>query len=282
MKIVATLFLLGFLAGNSSAQELFINSEPASNMPRNSFGLRIGSESFSQASALKSRTDLELMYEENANLMTTAMLHASNYYGSYQYNNFGLYAKYRIYTDDGFKQHFRVAAYAEAAFGPQRNTFADIMLDGGNSGLNAGLIFTLLENHLALSSTLGAIMLVPNEAVYTDIKNYLFSLSAGYLIYPSLYESYHDLNINFYAELLGKYITYDKPGVVNYTPIAGENPDPPTVHERNIVLDLAIGPQVIINSISRIDLSVRMRLISEVESFPTPAVLIRFEQMFYH
>jgi hypothetical protein len=275
MKVLILLFFFAILASTSSAQELFINTEPASNMPRNSFGLRIGSESFSQGNQLKSRTDLELMYEETGNLMTIAMLHASNYYGNYNYNNFGVYAKYRLYTDDGFKQHFRVAAYAQAAFGAQRNTFADLMLDGGNSGLNAGLIFTLLENHLALSSTLGAIMLVPtvNSApgiAFQNVHNYSYSLSAGYLIYPSQYANFNDLNVNLYAELLGKYITYDKSESGTINP------------EHGNVLDLAIGPQVIINSISRIDLSVRYRLISGVESFPTPSIFIRYEQMFYH
>jgi len=274
MKINIIFFLFSFLASASSAQELFINTEPASNMPRNSFGLRIGSESFSQGNALKSRTDLELMYEETGNLMTTAMIHASNYYGQYAFDNFGLYAKYRLYTDDGFKEHFRIAAFAHAAFGAQRNTFADVMLDGGNSGLNAGFIFTLLENHLALSSTLGAITFVPTVnstpgVTFQQVENYDCSLSAGYLIYPAQYASYTDLNFNFYAELLGKYITYNKSesGIINA--------------EHGSVLDLAIGPQVIINSISRVDLSVRYRLISGVESFPTPSIFIRFEQMFY-
>jgi hypothetical protein len=275
VKFLIFIFFFGFLASTSSAQELFINTEPASNMPRNSLGLRIGSESFSEGNEIKSRTDLEIMYEETGNLMTTAMLHASNYYGDYNYNNFGLYAKYRLYTDDGFKEHFRIAAFAHAAFGAQRNTFADIMLNGGNSGLDAGFIFTLLENHLALSSTLSAITLVPSvnsapSITFQHVQNYDYSLSAGYLIYPEQYASYNDLNFNFYAELLGKYITYDK----SEADIANS--------EHGSVLDLAIGPQVILNSITRIDLSVRYRLISGVESFPTPSVFLRFEQMFYH
>jgi hypothetical protein len=279
---VSTVVLFIFVFyGNSSAQELFINTEPASNMPRYSYGFRIGSESFSQDHSLKNKTDLEFMYEETGNIMTTVMLHASNYYGTYGYNNFGLYAKYRLYTDDGFKEHFRVAVYAQSAFGKQRNTFADVMLDGGNSGMGAGLIFTLLQHRLAFSSTLGAIVFVPDihtgtfdinrdEIIYANPKNYLFSLSAGYLVYPRMYESYHDVNFNVYAELLGKYITYNIPDLDFSS------------QEHGMILDLAIGPQVIINSISRIDLSVRTRLVSSVASFPSPSVLIRYEQMFYH
>jgi hypothetical protein len=259
----------------SQAQELFINTEPASNMPTHSYGFIIGSESFAKAGSLYTRNDLEFMYEETGNLMTHVMIHASNYYGSYSFNTVGFYGKYRIYTDDGFKQHFRMAAYVLGALGEQRNTFADVMLDGGNSGLETGLIFTLLENRFALSTTLGAITLVPDVKAapgitFQNVRNYDYSLSAGYLIYPSHYESYKDLNFNFYAELLGKFITYNKAESVVVTV------------EHGNLLDLAIGPQVIVNSIWRLDLSMRIRLISGVESFPTPSILLRYEQMFYH
>jgi len=267
--------LLLFFFGTSLAQELFINTEPASNMPTHSYGFVIGSESFGESGSLRTRNDLEFMYEETGDLMTHVMLHASNYYGNYGYNNFGVYAKYRLYTDDGFKQHFRIAAYALGAFGFQRNTFADLMLDGGNSGLDAGFIFTLLENRFALSSTLGAIIFVPNVnaaqgVVFQQARNYEYSLSAGYLIYPAHYESYSDLNVNLYAELLGKYVTYNKVESGIAAP------------EHGTILDLAVGPQVIINSIMRIDLAVRTRIISGVESFPKPSVLLRYEQMFFH
>jgi hypothetical protein len=276
MYRVSTMLLLIILfAGKSSAQELFINTEPASNMPTHSYGFTIGSESFGKSGSIYTRNDLEFMYEETSLLMTHVMIHASNYYGSYGYNNFGMYAKYRIYTDDGFKEHFRIALYALGAIGVQRNTFADVMLDGGNRGLETGAIFTLLQNRFALSSTLGAITFVPDVSAapgitFQNVRNYDYSLSAGYLIYPDHYESYKDLNVNLYAELLGKYITYNKAEAGNITA------------EHGTVLDLAIGPQLIINSIWRIDLAVRARLISGVESFPKPSVLLRYEQMFYH
>ena len=278
MKYLIFIFLLGFLPDRSSAQELFINTEPASNMPNQSYGFVVGAESFSSGGSIFTRTDLGFMYEVTGSLMTSAMLHASNYYGSYGFNNFDAYAKYRIYTDDGFKQHFRIAAYAQGAIGVQRNTFADVELEGGNRGLATGLIFTLLQNRFAISSTIGIITLVPelNAAPgisFQAVRNYNYSLSAGFLVYPSHYESYHDLNFNLYAELLGKYITYDQvetsmPGMI--------------MTNHGSVLDLAIGPQLIINSISRVDLSIRSRLISGVAGFPKPCVLLRFQQMFYH
>jgi len=275
MKYLILIFFFGFLAENSYAQELFINTEPASNMPTHSYGFVIGSESFGNHGSIFTRNDLEFMYEETGDLMTHVMLHASNYYGSYGFNNFGAYAKYRIYTDDGFKQHFRIAAYALGAIGVQRNTFADVMLDGGNRGLETGLIFTLLENRFAVSSTIAAVMLVPEVRaapgiVFQNVRNYDYSLSAGYLVHPDHYESYNDLNVNCYAELLGKYITYNKA-------VAGS-----VTAEHGTVLDLAVGPQLIINSIWRIDLSIRTRLISGVESFPKPSLLLRYEQMFFH
>src|ERR1051325_6080624 len=121
MKFIFLLSFILFLTQNSSAQELFINTEPASNMPRYSYGFRINSESFSQNKLFKNRTDIEAMNGFSANLMAHIMISASNFYGNYEYNNFGVYAKYRLYADDGFKSHFRIAAYAHAAFGKQRN-----------------------------------------------------------------------------------------------------------------------------------------------------------------
>jgi hypothetical protein len=278
-KAVPLLYVIIFLCTQQSfAQELFISTEPASNMPRYSYGFRVSSESFAQDKLFKSRTDFEAMYGFSGNLMGHVMISASNFYGNYEYNNFGLYAKYRLYTDDGFKSHFRIAAYAHAAFGKQRNTFADIELRGGNTGLETGLIFTILKDHLALSSTLGAITFVPDintgiydqhDVIYTNVKNYLFSLSAGYLVYPKEYSNYSDLNVNVYAELMGKYITYEIPDLDFAS------------HEHGMVLDLAIGPQIIINSISRLDLAITTRVISEVEGFPKPSFLLRYEQMFY-
>ncbi len=278
MKYLIPIFFFGFFAARSSAQELFIYSEPASNMPNRSYGFVIGAESFGKAGSFFTRNDLGFMYEVTGALMTTVTLHASNYYGGYDFNNVDAYAKYRIFSDDGFKQHFRIAAYAMGAVGEQRNTFADVELEGGNRGLGAGFIFTLLQNRFALSSTIGVITLVPDVKAapgitFQDVRNYNYSLSAGFLVYPAHYESYRDLNFNLYAELLGKYITYDHmetsmPGMI--------------MHEHGTVLDLAIGPQLIINSISRVDLSLRSRLISGVAGFPKPCVLLRFEQMFYH
>jgi hypothetical protein len=270
---ICTIGLL--LVGKSYAQELFINTEPASNMPRYSYGFRLSSESFDKGSVLYTRTDFAAMYEFTADFMAHVLVHASNYYGNYGYNNFELYGQYRLYIDDGFKSHFRISAYTEGAVGPPRNTYAEIMLDGGSSGLNSGLIFTLLQNKFALSSTLGVITLVPevNAApgiTFQKVTNYDYSLSAGYLLYPAQYRSYKDLNLNLYVELLGKYITYNKAeaGVVT--------------GKHGTVLDLAVGPQIIINSISRFDLAIRSRLISGVEGFPKPSILLRYEQMFYH
>ncbi len=279
MKIAIIFAFAGLLFSKQSvAQELFINTEPASNMPMRSYSIRLGEENFAKDRVFFTRTDLEFMYGFSSELMVDAMVHASNFYGNYSFNNFGIYAKYRLHTNDGFKSHFRIAAYAQAAFGTQRNTFADVELAGGNRGLETGLVFTVLKDHLALSSTLGVITLVPDVnfsqgIIFQKVANYDYSLSAGYLIYPAQYSNYKDLNINLYAELLGKYITYNKvetdmPGMI--------------MSEHGTVLDLAIGPQFIINSISKIDLAIRSRLISGVEGFPTPSVLIRFEQMFYH
>src|SRR4051794_35418959 len=98
-KFIIIIAFMGLLFSKQShAQELFINTEPASNMPGGAYGLRIGSESFIESKNLKSRTDLEIMYGFSADLMAHVTAHASNYYGSYGFDNFGFYTKYRLYT----------------------------------------------------------------------------------------------------------------------------------------------------------------------------------------
>src|SRR4051812_602466 len=96
--LIGVIILASFQLRSSFAQELFINTEPASNMPRYSYGFRLGSENFLEDHALKSRTDLEFMYGFSADLMAHVTAHASNFYGSYNFNNFGVYGKYRLYT----------------------------------------------------------------------------------------------------------------------------------------------------------------------------------------
>lgn len=247
-------------------------------MPKGTYGIRLSENTFVADQPIKTRSDLELMYGISPALMAHASVHASNYFGEYGFENVGVYLKYRVFTIDGFKSHFRIASFLQAAYGGDRNVLPETELESGTSGIRAGLIFTQLENHLALSSTIGFAVPFYQHAKWQNVKNLDFSISTGILVYPREYLGYSDVNLNLYAELLGKYFFYNQvQGVVS-----GGPPTTILIPSSTMALDYSIGPQVIINSISRIDLAFRHRFISPAFTSPTSSIFIRYERMFYH
>jgi hypothetical protein len=261
-------------ASLSVAQELFISTEPASNMPARSWGVRLGAETGSMNDVLRTRTEFEVMYGFSKELMVHAQLYASNHLGTYAYENIGLYAKYRLFTDDDFKYHLRSALYGKLMLGKQSTRTPLAGLDGGTSGYGGGIITTILTNHFATSLTLGVAFGAPDittdeHHVYRGITSYNYALSFGYLLLPSEYKSYNDPNLNFYAEFLGKYATYDDDE-------HGER----TASNANEVI-LSVGPQVILNSIARIDLAFRTVISSNAVHQTPNTIVLKFERIFY-
>jgi hypothetical protein len=256
------------------SQELFIATEPASNMPKGSSGIRVAVEGSFMNDALRTRSQFEVMYGFSKEIMLHGELYASDHLGTYAFENAGVYAKYRFFTDDDFKYHFRSALYAKALFGSQNGISPLVGLDGASPGYGGGIVSTLLVDHLAVSVTLGAVTGIPeieNEEhiAYHDITNYNYSLSAGYLVYPAEYVSYSDPNFNIYAEVLGKY--------GSYTIVEHEVGIPGSANE----VVLSVGPQVILNSIARIDLAFKTTLLSNAPHRSPNAVYLKFERLFY-
>lgn len=119
----------------------------------------------------------------------------------------------------------------------------DINLEGDNSGVQGGLIFTQLLHKLALSGTLSY------AKAFRDSDRQLagmpepdqmlgYSLSSGYLLLPFVYKDYNQPNLNLYFEVLGK-----------TNPVSGRS-----------YLDLAPAVQVVLNSRTRIDLGYRFEV----------------------
>lgn len=233
------------------AQELYVFTEPASNMPKNSVGLRVTNEGMFELS-FANRTMIEGMVGLNKNLMFHLQGFASNMSGGYKVEGGSIYAKYRFLSFDEAHSHFRAAAYGRISTSNRAMYSEDINLEGDNSGWQGGLIFTQLIHKLALSATLGyskafdkdkllygtgmnhsmasSTMIAPNQML-----NY--SLSSGYLLLPFVYKNYNQPNFNLYFEVLGK-----------TNPANG-----------NSYLDLAPAVQVILNSKTRIDLGYRFQ-----------------------
>src|ERR1700749_1742898 len=95
------------------AQELYVNTEPASNMATHSVGIRLENQGYFNP-VYKNRTSLEVMYGASKSLMVHGSLYASDYYfGQQHFEGGSVYAKYRFLSIDSVQKHFRGAVFAK-------------------------------------------------------------------------------------------------------------------------------------------------------------------------
>lgn len=199
------------LAGFTSlqAQELYVFSDPASNVPARSLVTK-GFVQLGTRSPLPQRYGAEVMAGVSKKLMLRAgttvsnmMMNGNRWEAAY------LYGKYRFLSQDGVHAHFRMAAFAEAAYSRNPTFFDEINIQGDVSGSQLGLIATQLKNKTAVSATVAYLSAFrkPTPAGYGAdvVQNAIgYSLSAGTLVLPRVYKNYDQLNFNIYAELLGQ------------------------------------------------------------------------------
>lgn len=264
----------------TTAQELYVNTEPASNMPANSLGIRLTNKFFKMEhdGTTGMRFEPEIMWGVNKKLMVHAIGYAANMMqSSIRMEGGSVYAKYRFLSLDQQHAHFRMAAYVkgsvidnpylpttEATRKPYNNT--DIDLEGATSGVSGGIIATQLLHKLALSTTLGYSRYMNNvkdnipEGFPKNSVNY--SLSAGYLVLPVRYKNFNQTNLNLYVELLGK----------TNTDAAG----------RGSYLDIAPAVQFIFNSTTRLDLSYRTQLTGDMARNSFNSFLVRIEHNIFN
>jgi len=250
--------LLCMVSVGTHAQELFPLTEPASNMPARSFGLRLNNEAMppSQTNAHNIHSTMPMvhngtMYRLNPELMwgitKNWMLHFNVYASNMHQSNFNaeggsVYAKYRFLSVDKVQQHFRMAAYGKVSVIDNAIQYSDINLSGDNTGYTGGLVATQLLHKLALSVTAGYIKGLNNVndkfATGSATQAINYSFSAGYLLFPLVYKNYKQPNFNLYVELLGK-----------TNPETAEN-----------YMDIAPAVQFIFNSRFRVDVAYRKQL----------------------
>lgn len=241
-KFLMIALLLGFAFKSAFSQELYVFTEPASNMPTKSIGVRITNEGMFNNPGFVSRTVPEVMFGFSKNLMMHGQAFLSDMDGKYRLEGGSLYAKYRFLSLDEAHSHFRGAAFGRISTSKRPTYTRDINLEGDNSGVQGGLVFTQLLHKLALSATLGYAHSFNNLdkqiAGMPRPNNMLsYSLSTGYLVLPFVYKNYKEPNFNVYFEMLGK-----------TDPSSGQS-----------YLDLAPAVQVILNSTTRIDLGYRFQ-----------------------
>ena len=231
--------VLGFCLNLSLfAQELYIFTEPASNMPAKSIGIRLTNEGMFSPD-FRNRSIAEVMVGVNKNLMFHIQGFLSDMDGKYEAEGTSFYMKYRFLSLDAAQSHFRAAAFGRISSSKRLVRSEDINLEGDNSGIQGGFIFTQLIHKLALSATLGYSKVSGRES---ELLSY--SLSSGYLLLPFVYKNYNQPNFNLYFEVLGK-----------TNPANGKS-----------YLDFAPALQLILNSKTRIDLGYRFQAAGNIEN----------------
>jgi hypothetical protein len=271
------------------AQELYVSTEPASNMAIGSIGLRINSKVFKMnhdGKYNRSRTETEIMIGAGKKLMFHIAGYSSDMFGNnYRFEGAGIYGKYRFFSTDDVHQHFRMAAFARMSFigNPEvlittathilpdgNGSFVqhleelhlqsnEIDLDGNNSGVASGIVATKLQNRFALSASLSYLYRMNNIGHKTEIFQPQhaigYTTSAGLLLFPKEYTSYKQTNMNLYMELIGQSF----------------------MDKKQYYIDVAPAVQFIFNSIARLDLSYRTQVAGNINRLSNTNFMVRFE-----
>lgn len=207
--ILSLVFVLATFQTN--AQELFVVTEPASNVPAGSVGIRIGQSLFKEKinSGYNYHLLPEVTWGINKNWMVRMVVFVSNRSNKLVYEGGSFYAKYRFFSVDDLHSHFRMAVFGRYSLNKADIHQDEIETMGHNTGLESGLIVTKLIKKVAISSTISFERAFDNKPDYpfptnqsNSATNYSFSI--GRLMYPTVYTSFKQTNINFMLEFLGQ------------------------------------------------------------------------------
>ena len=265
MKKIWLLAIL-FCRLSADAQELYVFSEPASNMPANSVGIRQQLRRVEAAPNFDggTRSSTEIMYGANKNWMLHAAFTFSDMYSAYfRAESFRVYGKYRFFSHDDLYRHLRMAAFGEISYSRNPQMYDEISLEGDLSGVQTGIIVTQLLHKLAISATgsyVNSLRPIQNDLHSRPISQdaFSYSFSAGYLLFPMRYTSYNQTNVNLYCELLGQNALLSK---VQYT-------------------DLAPAIQFIFNSQTKLNIGYRYQLSNTMHRMGRQGWLLSMEWLF--
>jgi len=262
MRILLSLLLVLLSTVISKGQELFVSTEPASNMPSHSIGVRLNNyfmPSYKEGDNMF-RFNPQIMWGINKYLMVHYNLFASNMHqSSFNFEGQSIYLKYRFLSVDNPHRHFRMALYGKGSMINNPLRYSEINLYGDNSGYSAGLVATQLLHKLAISYTGGLTKAISNLhsevgllKASSSLNN---SLSFGYLVYPKKYKGYNDVNINLYAEFMNKF----------------------NIPSKEYFLDIAPAIQFIFKSKMIIDLSYRRLITGNMARINNQEYILRLE-----
>jgi hypothetical protein len=261
------LILILFSSGKLYAQELFLFTEPASNMAKGNIGARLNNTLMenSTTSSYKYHLIPEVMFGVSRKVMVHTDIFLSDETNKFTSNGASVYAKYRFFSIDGIHSHFRMSAFGRLSFNNIPVTDAAINLYGYNSGYEGGVVATKLINKVALSASTTL-----SHAMDNDQQKFLYgnenrnaisyTLSVGKLMLPKQYITYKQTNLNLLLEVLGQ----------------------TNLQTGNSYLDIAPAAQLIVDSKMRFDLGYRYPIVSQLYRQETQGFLIRLEYNFFN
>ncbi|MGE5107187.1 MAG: hypothetical protein ACM3H8_06565 [Sphingobacteriales bacterium] len=254
MKKYVVLILFSFSLG-LNAQELYVFTEPASNIPAKSLGI-YGSGKFlkdQHNDKTTYRTSVGIAYGINKHIMTRISTSFSNMYlTNYRWESIRAYAKYRFLSLDEVHKHLRAAVFGKLAYSRNVWVYDEVDLDGDQSGWQGGLVVTQLLHKLAISAS-GSynhiLYFEKDKLLRPPVRNVVdYTLSAGYLVFPAEYKNYKQTNLNIYCELLGQ----------------------KALDNNKYAVDIAPALQLIFNSTTKINFGARFELKSNMHRMAYP------------
>lgn len=266
MRYLGIVFL-ALISFQISAQELFVVTEPASNVPAGSIGVRVGQSLLKKEIGSGSLYNLspEVTWGVNKNLMVRASAFLNNSSNELKGEGAGVYAKYRFFSVDDLQSHFRMAAFGRYSWANSPMQQEAIDLSGGNSGYEVGVVATQLIKKVALSTSVSYNGITDNKEDYEfpELRsnsgfNYTFSI--GKLMYPKRYTSFKQTNINTMLEFVGQTLTD-----------SGKS-----------YLDVVPSVQFIINSQARIDVAYKKELYNSMLRTASDGFYLKLEYTFFN
>ncbi len=266
MKAVLTI-ILGLSLQILFSQELFVVTDPASNVPTGSLSVRLSNSLFKEVYEDGYNYHLmpEVTYGINKNLMVRTSAFISNRSNSLYAEGANIFSKYRFYSSDDLHSHFRIAAFARYSFNRADIHQEQIEIMGHNSGYEGGIVATQLIKKVAISGSASFEKALDNKPDYefpasqaNTATNYTFSI--GKLMYPKKYTNFKQTNINLMLEFVGQ-----------------------TLNENGkTYIDVVPSIQFIFNSQARIDVGYRRELYSNMLRTAPNGIYLNFEYTFFN
>ena len=268
MKKYCVLLLAVLVQSRLHAQELYVYTEPASNMPAHSLGIKF-SANYNTDKAYTDHITQRYVPEVMWGLNKKTMLHVGASFADMHTRRFGweavyVYGKYRFLSLDDVHKHFRMAVFAKAAHSENKFHYDEVSLID-KSGITGGLIATGLVNKTALSITVSNTQILgsarSSKVLYIPERIFQamnYSLSAGYLLLPRQYTGFRQTNLNLYGELLAQQ----------------------TLDRKTHYIDFAPAVQFIFNSISKLNIGYRFQLSGNMERMAKRSLHLSYEYSF--